>query len=171
MDCPTDQVIGELRLERNNAQQFRYLYKCCPVRGECQYTVKNTESRSSDFNAQNLKHHKINCGTNAYVSGFKLRRSGDQSINYDYTCCSVPTEQVRCENKETKQTGASKNAYDLHQHDLICSGSVIGIQSFQLLTHKKKIKKKMKTFWSYSYKCCVHDSPVESMYFILYNCI
>jgi hypothetical protein len=80
-----------------------------------------TTSYNSHGGVNYLDRHDMDCGSSAYIRGFRLQRSGS-SIRYSYTCCSARGESSN--NERTALTGwnANNGMVYLDRHDVDCGG-------------------------------------------------
>ena len=93
--CDNNEVLTEIRLKRNEQNQYQYQYKCAPSSTKLTCRTDSTQWNSEgNGNAVYLDRHDIKCNNDEALSQVHLVRKGDAQGNpdgnyrYDYTCCS-----------------------------------------------------------------------------------
>jgi cytoskeletal protein RodZ len=96
VNCPTGMAIGKIQLERvgTNQSKNRYAYTCVLVNGLRKCLTGNTEVIStSNGHISSLFNPglAVKCPAQSVLNQFKLlTQKNNQSVRYEYTCCSIP---------------------------------------------------------------------------------
>lgn len=88
IDCGSNSVLSQFKLNRSGQNQYRYDYSCLSSNKPLQCRSVTTQGNDDGGgNAVYLDRHDINCNDDETLSQFKLTRPTGNTIQYQYKCC------------------------------------------------------------------------------------
>lgn len=96
--CHASTALQSFALERDNTgKKIRYRYTCTPVSnmGTCR-RVTSPLADAAGGHLLYLDRQNVACNSGEVMTRFHLMRRGDgDNVQYGYTCCSVPSGELR----------------------------------------------------------------------------
>lgn len=143
-------VIGGFKLL--TGKSWRYQQSIVSLASHKAYPVSKRDTGFNDEDGGTiwfLDRHDIKCENNQFINNFKLVRSNDNKMRYDYSCVSYKTNSQSCYSKSTAAQDVASNRKEainwLDRHNIQCDDE-FALQRFKLSREGDKVK--------YDYTCC-----------------
>jgi len=144
-------LLTSFHMERSG-NRIRYKQKCATLSSataskQVKYTGTNDDGGGK---LKYLDRHSMDCGTKAFIGGFKLERPSGKKIRYRFNCMKLTgiwTSKSSCYDKSTKSTddGDGKNCFYLDRQTASCNTGY-AFSKIHLVQHGNNIR--------YNYRCC-----------------
>ena len=142
----------------------RYEYVCCDLPVKCQ-SHKKIATQWDDANngdARYLDRHNVNCGTDSFMSAFKLNQQGSGRIRYNADCCRIPDKKSCYPAKTPFNDDGRGNTVYLDRHNVACRDNY-AVSRFRMVRNDKGDKVQ------YHFTCCTVKEIIKRKFFFLIN--
>ena len=158
----TRQITNRIKDDLFYTSSFRYDYVCCDLPVKCQFHKKIATPWDDvgSGNALYLDRHNVNCGTDSFLSAFKLNQQGSGRIRYNADCCRIPDKKSCYPAKTPFNDDGRGNAVYLDRHNVACRDNY-AISRFRLMRNDKGDK------IQYHFTCCTVKEIIKSTSFFL----
>jgi len=143
--CDKGSVLNSFHLVRPSESTIQYKYNCLSARDIGAPITKTTPLNDEGAGALiYLDRHDVKCDDGFGLSGMHLKRSGNNTFQYEYSCAPVP-KLGNCVAKTTPSNDVGGVIY-LDRHDVKCDANQVLSRAHVVNDGNNKIH--------YEYTCC-----------------
>lgn len=118
-----DKALSGFKLFRPTELTIRYEYKCGTISIGGIRTARTAGNTDGGGHVTYLDRHRVDCGSNALL-GFRLIRPTSSTIAYEYTCGSLPMNNIRSAKTPMNYDGGGNMVF-LDRHDIDCGSDAL----------------------------------------------